>query len=73
MKELEQGQAKRGLELLNQALAKAPGSDGIRYHHAIALARTGDKAGARKALEKLLKDAPTFPEATAARTQLQNL
>lgn len=70
---VEQGQAQRGLELLLKALAKAPKNEGIRYHHAIALVRTGDKIGARKALEKLLKDAPAFPEAAAAKTQLQKL
>ncbi len=70
---VEQGQAERGLDLLRKALAKAPKSEGIRYHHAMALARTGDKARARKELELLLKDAPNFPQAAAARVQLQKL
>ena len=70
---VEQGQAGRGLDLLRQALTKAPKNVSIRYHHAIALARTGDKAQARKELELLLKDAPTSPEAKAAKAQLQNL
>lgn len=70
---VEQGQVQRGLELLSKALAKAPKSEGIRYHHAMALARTGNKARARKELELLLKDAPAFSDADAARKQLQNL
>lgn len=70
---VEQGQATRGLDLLNKSLAKAPKNVAIRYHHAIALARTGDKASARKELELLLKDAPNSPEAQAARAQLQKL
>jgi putative PEP-CTERM system TPR-repeat lipoprotein len=70
---VEQGQVGRGLELLNKALAKAPKNAGIRYHHAVALVRTGDKAQARKELESLLRDAPNFPEAKAVRAQLQGL
>ena len=68
---VEQGQVNRGLELLNKALAKAPKSPGIRYHHAVALARTGDKVGARKSFELLLKESPDSPEAASAKTQLQ--
>lgn len=70
---VEQGQAGRGLDLLRKASAKAPKNVGIRYHYAIALVRTGDKAQARKELESLLKDAPASPEAKAAKAQLQNL
>jgi len=70
---VEQGQAQRGLELLRKALAKASNNESIRYHHAIALARTGDKAGARKELETLLKAAPSFPEAAAAKAFLKAL
>lgn len=70
---LEQGQAKRGLELLRQALAGAPGHATIRYHYAVALARTGDKSGARKELERLLATTPDFPEASEARTLLKSL
>lgn len=70
---VEQGQAQRGLELLRKALAKAAKNETIRYHHAIALARTGDKAGARKELERLLRSAPDFPQAEAAKAQLNTL
>jgi putative PEP-CTERM system TPR-repeat lipoprotein len=70
---VEQGQAQRGLELLRKAVAKAPDSAALRYHHAVALARTGNKAEARKAFEKLLKDSPDFAEAEAARAELKSL
>lgn len=70
---VEQGQLKRGLDLLTQAVARAPKSTSIRYHHAAALARTGDKTQARKALEKLLADTPQFPEADAAKALLKTL
>lgn len=70
---LEQGQTGRGLELLSKAAANAPGIASIRYHHAVALARSGDKASARKILERLLAEIPKFPEAEAARTLLNKL
>lgn len=70
---VEQGKAPRGLELLGKALAQSPKEPTVRYHHAVALARTGSKAEARKALEQLLKDTPDFAEAEASRTLLKNL
>jgi putative PEP-CTERM system TPR-repeat lipoprotein len=68
---VEQGQAKRGLELLGKALAQIPKNPSIRYHYAVALARTGDQAGARKRFELLIKDFPGSPEALSAKAQLQ--
>jgi putative PEP-CTERM system TPR-repeat lipoprotein len=71
---VEKGQAGRGLELIEKALAKAPGNPDIRYHRAMALlAHKGDKARARRELESLLKDAPAFSQAEAAKAQLQKL
>lgn len=68
---VETGQAGRGLELIEKALAKAPGNPDIRYHHAMALlAHKGDKARARRELESLLRDAPEFSQAKAAKAQL---
>lgn len=70
---VEQGQSSRGLELLRKALARAPKSAPIRYHHAVALARSGNKAQARKELEQLLKDVPDFRERADALTLLRTL
>jgi putative PEP-CTERM system TPR-repeat lipoprotein len=70
---VEQGQVPRGLGLLKQALAKAPKNAAIRYHHAAALAASGNKAQARKELETLLADTPRFPEAESAQALLKRL
>ena len=71
---VETGQTGRGLELIEKALAKAPGNPDIRYHRVMALlAHKGDKARARRELELLLKDAPTFSQAEAAKAQLRKL
>lgn len=70
---VEQGQTRRGLDLLRRALAGAPKHPGIRYHHAAAQAQAGNRAQARSELEKLLADTPQFPEAEAARALLKRL
>jgi len=70
---VEHGQAPRGLDLLRKALVKAPKVASIRYHHAVALARTGNKVQARKELEQLLRDTPNFTEQDAARNLLKSL
>jgi predicted Zn-dependent protease len=70
---VQQGQVQRGLEWLGKAKAKAPRSDAIRYHHAAALARAGNRAEARKALQQLLNDSPEFDDADAARALLKTL
>jgi Flp pilus assembly protein TadD len=54
---VEQGDAKRAAQLLQQASAKAPQASDIRYHLAMALFKTGDKAGARKEAELVAADA----------------
>lgn len=69
---VEQGDAKRGLALLQQASALAPQSSDIRFHLAQAQAKTGDAAGARKLLEQVVAD-KNFTEADAARTLLKTM
>lgn len=68
---VQEGQAAKGLSLIEQALAGLPGNPTVRYHRAVALLRTGDAAQGRHELEALLRDAPGFPEADAARAELQ--
>jgi len=70
---VQQGQTKRGLELLIKATEAAPKSPGISYHYAVALARSGDKAGARKELEKLLGGKTSFFERQDAEALLKGL
>ena len=70
---VEQGQTARGIDLLQQARAKAPKVPEIRYHLAAAWARSGDKARARQALQQLLQEEPDFSLAPAARALLKEL
>ena len=70
---VEQGEVQRGLEQLRKAVAKLPRNENVRYHHAVALARSGDKAAARTELERLLRDAPRSPLAPAIQGQLDKL
>lgn len=70
---VESNQTARGLDLLRRALVAAPKSSAIRYHYAVALARSGDKTRARAELQKLLADTPMFSEAQAAKTLLNSL
>jgi Tfp pilus assembly protein PilF len=45
----------------------------VRYHLAVGLSKSGDKAGARKELDKLLADDKSFAQADEARALLKNL
>lgn len=69
---VEQGDAKRGLALLQQASALAPQAAEIRFHLAQAQVKTGDAAGARKQLELLAAD-KNPGQAEAARALLKTL
>lgn len=70
---LEQGQSERGLQLIKAAATQYPNNATLRYHHAVALARTGSKSQARAELEKLLKSTTSFPEAASAKALLNSL
>jgi len=69
---VERGDTARGLELLRGAAAKDKAAD-IHYHLAQGLARSGDKAGAKKVLEQLLAGDVSFPQIEGARTLLKQL
>jgi Flp pilus assembly protein TadD len=72
---VEQGNTKRGIEVLQKAVTAAPKTLEIRYHLAQALAKSGDKAKARNELERLLSTDAKFPqqaEALALLKQLRN-
>jgi len=70
---VEQGDAARGLKLLKAASEKAPASTGIRYHWAAALAKSGDRAAARRELGDLLTKNKNFPERQEAQELLRQL
>jgi putative PEP-CTERM system TPR-repeat lipoprotein len=70
---VEKGDTARGVPLLKEATELAPAAADIRFHFGSALAKAGDKAGARKELEKLLaenKDYPKIPDVRALLKQL---
>jgi Flp pilus assembly protein TadD len=70
---VEQGHVARALPLLQQATAKVPDAPDLRYHLAYALAKSGDKAGARKELDKLLAQNRPFAQSEDARALLKTL
>jgi Flp pilus assembly protein TadD len=70
---VEQGNTGRGLPLLQKASTLAPNSSEVRYHLAVGLSKSGDKAGARKELDKLLADDKSFAQADDARALLKTL
>jgi len=65
--------AARGLALLQKANLLAPKARDIRYHLAAALAKTGDRAGARKELEALAAGDMRFAQAEQVRGLLAEL
>jgi putative PEP-CTERM system TPR-repeat lipoprotein len=70
---VEQGNTQRGLPLLQKAAAGAPTLPEVRYHLAVALNKSGDKAGARKELEALLAQNKSFAQLEEARSLLKTL
>ncbi|MBI3344805.1 MAG: PEP-CTERM system TPR-repeat protein PrsT [Gammaproteobacteria bacterium] len=71
--EVEQGKTKQGLEKLQKAFELAPDVPLVHYHYASALAKAGEKALARRELERLLSSGKKFPEETEARALLKQL
>jgi putative PEP-CTERM system TPR-repeat lipoprotein len=63
----------RGLMLLQKAHALAPKARDIRYHLAAAMAKSGDRAGARKELEALAAGDMRFAQAGQVRGLLAAL
>lgn len=58
----DSGDTKRGADLVKQAVGRAPDNPGIRLDLARVLAKSGDKAGAKKELEELAKLGERFPD-----------
>jgi cellulose synthase operon protein C len=70
---VEQGDLKRGMQLLSEAVKAAPDVPDLRLHYAQALLKSGDKAGARRELEQAVQaqaDSPAKAEAEALLKQL---
>lgn len=71
---VQHGDAKRGLDLLQQAASLAPNNSSIRYHLAVTLAQSGNKTAARKELNWALRPGgKPFAEAEEAKKLLQAL
>lgn len=67
------GDVAGGLKWLEKAVAGAPKAATIRYHYAVALAKSGETQRAKKELQSLLAAEPRFAEADAARKLLSTL
>jgi putative PEP-CTERM system TPR-repeat lipoprotein len=70
---IEQGNAARGIEFVKRAAEAAPKNAEIRYHLAVAYAKSGAKDQARKELEGLLAGKQAFPQRAAAELLLKQL
>ena len=70
---VQQGNLKRGIDLLQNALASAPNAHDIRYHLAHALAKSGEKAQAIAHLERIAAADGKFPEQADALALLKQL
>ncbi|HEV2098789.1 MAG TPA: XrtA/PEP-CTERM system TPR-repeat protein PrsT [Stellaceae bacterium] len=70
---LAQGKTDEALRHLTAASAAAPGNPSVQYHLAVALERSGNAAGARATLQKLLASGAAFADKPAAEKLLQQL
>jgi putative PEP-CTERM system TPR-repeat lipoprotein len=70
---VQESQLERGTELLRQASQQAPNNPAIRYHLAVALAKSEAKDEARKILTDLVNSGKNFKEMAQAKKLLQEL
>jgi len=69
---VQQGAAAEGIRYLQAAVGQPGATPEIRYHHAVALARTGAAEEARRQLQDLLRD-PQFTSRSEAERLLREL
>lgn len=70
---VEQGNAARGIELLQTAVKVAPKNPVFGYHLALGWSKAGDKSRARAELERVIATDIAFPEKTEALNLLKQL
>lgn len=70
---VQDGQVRRGFKLLRGASQALPADPEIRYHYAVALARSGKRDLARRELERALAAKTPFPQRAQARAFLSRL
>jgi len=68
----EQGMTEKALSLLQKAIVLEPEAQEIRYHFALTLAKSGDKAKARKVLEQVV-NGKNFRQMEDAKNTLKQL
>lgn len=69
----EQGNTAKALPLLKKAADLAKDATEIHYHYAVVLAKSGDKATAKKELDDLLATGKAFPQSEDAKALLKTL
>lgn len=69
----ERGEMKEAVATFRRANEAAPANPTVRYHLAAALAKSGEKALARRELERLLAGSPNFSAEAEARALLAQL
>jgi putative PEP-CTERM system TPR-repeat lipoprotein len=70
---VQQGEIERGAALLRQAAAAPATAPTVRYHLAVALDDTGQRAEAKRLLDELLRTNAPFPEREAAEKLMAQL
>lgn len=70
---LQTGNAKKGLDVLQEASIRAPHIPSIRYHLGVALYKNNKLDEAHKELGRLLRSGKTFPEEREARALYDSL
>jgi tetratricopeptide (TPR) repeat protein len=70
---VQKGDTARGVELLRKAVAAEPKASEIHYHLAAGLAKSGDKASARKEVEQSLAGEQNFAAKDDAKALLKQL
>ena len=70
---VKQGHHAEGLTVLRSAVTGAPKDAEIRYHYAVALAKTGAADEARSSLQEALRQTSAFPSRADAERLLKEL
>jgi len=70
---VQQGQVKKGLRLIKQALEAIPENPDIRYHYAVALVKSGNSTEGKQILVKLLNQDKPFEGKGEAKRLLRDL
>ena len=70
---VQNDELRRGMRLLKQAAVQAPHLPEIRYHLAVAYAKSGRVDEAREALERLIREGEAFSEFEDAKALLKQL